>query len=142
MARIKIDVPGDFTFSTTIRVRITDLNYGGHVGNDTILSLMHEARMQFLSHFGYTELDFAGTGLIMSDVGIEYKHEVFYGDTIIASVKAGDFSKVSFDLYYKFEKRDGEKNVLLAVGKTGMICFNYVSKKIASVPEEAKNRLT
>lgn len=142
MARIKIDVPAHFKFTTSLPVRITDLNYGGHVGNDTILSLMHEARMQFLNQFGYSELEFAGTGLIMSDVGIEYKNEVFYGDSILASVVAGDFSKVSFDLYYKFEKRSDEKNILLAIGKTGMICFNYALKKIAAVPEEAKAKLT
>lgn len=48
MARISIDLPSTFTFSATIPVRITDLNYGGHVGNDTILSIIHEARVQYL----------------------------------------------------------------------------------------------
>src|SRR5688500_8579395 len=101
MARIKIDLPGSFSFQTTIPVRITDVNYGGHVGNDTVLSLVHEARMQFLKYHGYTELEFAGTSLIMNDAGIEFKQELFYGDTILASVTAGEFSKVSFDLFYK-----------------------------------------
>ncbi|RYG00305.1 MAG: acyl-CoA thioesterase [Chitinophagaceae bacterium] len=141
MARIKIETPADFSFSTTIPVRITDLNYGGHVGNDTILTLMHEARMQFLKHYGYSELDFAGIGLIMNDAGIEFKSELFYGDQIIASVVAGDFSKVSFDIYYRFEKQDGEGKKLIALGKTGMICYNYQLKKLGTVPAEAKDKL-
>ena len=61
MARIKIDLPDNFSFTTSIPIRITDVNYGGHVGNDTILSLIHEARMQFLKQLGYSELEFAGS---------------------------------------------------------------------------------
>ena len=73
MARVKVELPGNFTFSAKIPVRITDINYGGHVGNDTILSILHEARVQYLKHYGYTELNFGGTGIIMSDVAIEFR---------------------------------------------------------------------
>src|SRR5215203_6969871 len=98
MARIKLVLPGHFSFTTSIPVRITDLNYGGHVGNDTVLSLLHEARMQFLKEFGYTEMEFEGTSLIMSDVGVEFKAELFYGDVVTALVTAANFSRVSFDV--------------------------------------------
>ena len=104
MARIKIDLPDKFSFTTSIPVRITDINYGGHVGNDAILSLIHEARMQFLKQLGYTELEFAGVGLIMADVAIEFRNELFYGDIVIVSIACAEFSKVSFDIYYKLEK--------------------------------------
>ena len=57
MARIKLDLPGRFPFSTELRVRITDVNYGGHMGNDALLGLLHEARVQFLAHYGLSELD-------------------------------------------------------------------------------------
>ena len=53
MARIKIDLPAKFSFSTNIPIRITDINFGGHVGNDTILSIIHEARAKFFTSFGY-----------------------------------------------------------------------------------------
>lgn len=146
MARIKIDLPENFSFSTEIPVRITDINYGGHAGNDTILSLIHEARMQFLKKAGYSELNFESTSLIMADVGIEFKNELFYGDTVIASVTTGDFAKVSFDIYYKLEKITGHtennKKVIVAAAKTGMVCFDYEKRKITSVPEEAKEKLT
>jgi acyl-CoA thioesterase FadM len=141
MARIKIDLPANFTFSTTIPVRITDINYGGHVGNDTILSLLHEARVQFLAHHGYKELDLAGAELIMSDVAIEFKNELFYGDAITAWVTSGDFTKVSFDLFYKFEKAGSDKPAVIATAKTGMVCFNYEKKKVVAVPDEVKEKL-
>ena len=145
MARIKIDLPEAFPFSASIPVRITDLNYGNHVGNDTVLSLIHEARMQFLMQFGYTEMEFEGVGLIMSDAGIEFKNELFYGDTVIASVTCTGFTKVSFDIYYKLEKAlrqaQGQK-IIIATAKTGMVCFDYIRKKITSIPGEAVKKLT
>lgn len=141
MARVKIDLPEQFSFSTSIPVRITDLNYGNHVGNDAVLSIIHEARMQFLKSFGYTEMEFAGMGMIMSDVVIEFKNELFYGDIVIASVIATEFSKFGFDIYYKLEKAPGDKKVLVAAAKTGMVCYDYAKKKIVSIPEEAIDKL-
>ena len=76
MERVKIHLPDAFAFSTVITIRITDLNYGGHVGNDTFLSLIHEARQQFLMSHGYKELSFEGAELIQTDAAIEYKREL------------------------------------------------------------------
>jgi len=141
MPKTKITLPERFTFTTEIPIRITDLNYGGHVGNDSVLSILHEIRVQFLRHHEYTELDLAGTGLIMADVAIEFKSEVFYGETIRAFVAAAEFSRVGFDIYYKLEKLSGTKWVTVAVARTGMVCYNYTQKKIASVPKEVCTRL-
>ena len=141
MARIRISLPQSFSFTTHIPIRITDLNYGGHVGNDAILSLIHEARMQYLHSLGLTELQFAGVGLIMSDVAIEFKGEVFYGDILTARVTASEFSRVGFDLFYQFTKsKDGTESPV-AVAKTGMVCFDYGNRKVAMLPEEAKRSM-
>ena len=141
MARIKIDLPDNFIFSTIIPVRITDINYSGHTGNDTILSLIHEARAQFFANIGYTELEFDGVGTIMADVGIEFKKELFYGEMVFAAVAVDGFSKVSFDLYYKLEKELNGKKVVVAKAKTAMVCFDYKNKKITLVPDAAKQKL-
>ncbi|MBA3674954.1 MAG: esterase, partial [Chitinophagaceae bacterium] len=58
MPRIKINLPVKyFNIEINIPVRITDINYGDHVGNDSLVAIIHEARMQFLQHYGYTELN-------------------------------------------------------------------------------------
>ena len=156
MARIKIELPEAFHFSTLIPIRITDLNYGKHVGNDAVLSIIHEARMQFLKKNGCTEMDLAGVSIIMADVAIEFKNELFYEDTVIASVAAGEFTKVGFELFYKLEKvlrpfnpsassglraQDGKK-ITVSIAKTGMVCFDYEKKKITSLPALAKQKLS
>jgi acyl-CoA thioester hydrolase len=141
MPRTKLLLPENFNFTANIPVRITDLNYGGHVGNDSILSLIHEIRVQFLRHHDYDELNVAGVGLIMADVTIEFKHELFYGEILRASVAATEFSRVGFDLYYKLEKQTGEKWVSVTHARTGMVCYDYSLKKIAAVPKEVCSKL-
>lgn len=137
MARIKIELPGRFSFSTDIPIRITDLNYGGHVGNDTILTLVHEARVQFLKHHGYNELNLDGASLIMSDAAIEFKAELFYGDVVTAFVTADNFSRAGFDLFYKLMRNEA----IVATAKTGMVCYNYEAKKVIAVPSPVKEKL-
>ncbi len=140
MARIKLQPPKQFLFQTTIPVRITDINYGGHVGNDTVLSLIHEARMQFLQSCGYTELNIENVGLIMSDVAIEFKAELFYGDIIIAEVTAAEFSRVGFEIYYRL--LSAKNTAVVAVAKTGMVCYDYSLRKIVGLPEAVIARLS
>ena len=142
MARIRIELPEKSIFQTSIPVRITDLNYGGHVGNDTILSIIHEARVQFLKQEGYSELNVEGASLIMSDAGVEYKSELFYGDTILVSVSIAEFSRVGFDLYYKLEKKSESDLLLVAAAKTGMLFFNYEQRKVVSMPEAFRKRFS
>lgn len=141
MAKIKIELPNRFSFSTLIPVRITDINYGGHVGNDTVLSILHEARVQFLNHFGYQELNESGVGLIMKDVAIDFKKELFYGDRLTVYVGTGEFSKASFESYYKIAIESAEKTFIIAVAKTGMVYYDYSNKKIAGIPEEMRSKL-
>lgn len=140
MPRIKIELPAHFSFSTTIPVRITDVNYGGHVGNDSILSLIHEARVQFLKHYGWTEMDLAGAGLIMSDVAIEFKNELFYGGSLQVFVAAANLSRVGFELFYRLVSSVDEK--LIAVAKTSMITYDYDKRKVVALPEVVAQKFT
>ncbi len=136
-----MQLPEQFPFSTQLRIRVTDLNYGGHVGNDTFLSLLHEARLQYLQHHGYTELSLAGCGIIMADAAIEYKQELLQGHVIQVSVAAGGFDKMGFDLYYLVTLLLPEGNKIAAKAKTGIICYDYARQKKTGVPAEVVEKL-
>lgn len=142
MERIKVSLPDNYTFSTIVNIRITDINYGGHADNAVFLSLANEARLQFLDHYGYSELNFAGTGLIMADAAIEFKRELLYGNKVKISVAATGFDKLGFDILYLFEVKDDEHWLTAAKVKTGMLCYNYTTKKKVSVPPQAIEKLT
>lgn len=140
MARITIDLPENFLFHTELPVRVTDLNYGNHVGNDNMLSLMHEARLQFYRQLGFKdELSFEGSvGQVISDAALVYKVEAFYGDVLVCEIAADDFNKYGFDLLYKLTNKATGKEV--ARGKTGIVCFDYDKRKVARIPEALKKQ--
>jgi acyl-CoA thioester hydrolase len=141
MARIKLEIPENIIGSFIIPIRIADINYGNHVGNDAFVSIIHEARMQWLQQYNYTELKIEGIGVIMSDLAFEFKNESFYGDVVEVRLGAAAISRVGFELYYQlFAKRNNE-TILLANAKTGMVCYDYDAKKIAAIPEKLKTIL-
>ena len=142
MARIKIDLPDTFAFSTTLAVRVTDLNYGSHAGNDTVLGFIHEARVQYLQSLGYREFNMEGVGLIMADAALIFKNEIFYGDELLISIQAVEFNRVGFDLIYKMEKKPADQPLItVALVKTAMVCFDYDQKKVVRLPEKAVIKL-
>lgn len=143
MERVKILFP-DYNprFSCTIPVRVGDLNYGNHVGNDAILSIMHEARMQLLASGGYSEMNAGGNSMIMGDVMIAYKNEAFYGDILTVRIYVEEITRKTFNLLYHLSKDRQGETVDVAHGKTGMACFDYNIRKIALMTDELKEFLT
>lgn len=142
MNRVKIKFPDENPlFNTSIPIRISDINYGNHVGNDAILSIIHEARLQFLSSYGLTELDAGGAGLIMADVMIAYRGEGFYGDTLKVEIYAVDVTSMSFSLLYKLSTDRNSTPIDIAHAKTGLVCFNYDERRVVPVTESLKRVL-
>ncbi len=137
MARVQIIFPERNIFSTEINIRITDLNYGGHLGNDAMLSLLHEARVRFLKHFGYSEMDVEGVGIIMSDVAIQFKTEAFYGENLKIEIATAEFTRVSFDLIYRVSC----SGRVVSLAKTGIVFYDYHNKKVVSMPEKFNKKL-
>ena len=138
MARIRIEIPERFIAKVEVPVRITDINYGNHVGNDAFVAMVHEARVQWLQKHGYTELSIEGIGLIMSDLAVEFKNESVYGDIATINISVGEISKLGFELYYQLKTTRNNESVILANAKTGMICYDYTARKIAPIPEKLK----
>ncbi len=134
MGRIKLELPERFHFECEIPLRITDINYGGHLGNDSVLSIVHEARVQFLAHFGFSESDVDGAGIIMTDAVILFKSEGFYGDKLLIKMAVDNITSRGCDIFYKLTSKKTAKEV--AVVKTGIFFFDYSSKKITATPEK------
>ena len=139
MARIRIEMPPKAIAAVNVKVRITDINYGNHVGNDSLVGILHEARMLWLQKHGYTELNLCGVGLIMNDLAVEYKNESFFGDVLSIILFVAEISHVSFELYYSVSNQHGKT---IARAKTGMVCFNYAERKVSAIPPELIKLIT
>ena len=131
-------MPDRYLFSTRIPVRITDLNYGNHLGNDALLSILHEARVRFLDNYNYTEANVEGIGLMMADVVIIYKYQSFYGDQLTIQIGIDNISKKSCDFYYRITK---DKDKVIALCKTAIVFYDYQSQKPAGIPPQFLKKL-
>ncbi|HJU50070.1 MAG TPA: thioesterase family protein [Pseudogulbenkiania sp.] len=138
MARVQIPLPETFVFETALDIRIGDINYGGHLANDAMLRLAHEARLRFFKAYDYTELDVEGHGIIMTDAAVVYKAEVFHGETLCLRLGFADPNKYGFDLVY--QASHGKTGQEVARLKTGIVFFDYGKRKIAPMPEVFKTR--
>lgn len=141
MPRIQIDLPEKYLFTTELVVRASDLNYGNHVGHDRLLTIMQDARVQFYRSLGFkNELNFEGdVGQVIADVAVQYKSETFLGDQLVIKIGVSDFTKYGFDMLYLIENKLNGKQV--ALGKIGIVCFDYRTRKIAIIPEVLKRNL-
>ncbi|OGV72607.1 MAG: hypothetical protein A3K19_12445 [Lentisphaerae bacterium RIFOXYB12_FULL_65_16] len=139
MARVKLPVPESFRFQTEMTLRVGDMNYGGHLGNDAVLALLHEARVRFLRQLGGTELDFGGVGIIMTDAVVVYRSQGRLGETVQVRLEPQELHDFGFELSYQVREKQTEREIARA--KTGFVCYDYQIGKMVRLPGRARERL-
>lgn len=133
MPRPTFELPPSFGFSCELTVRVSDVNYGGHLGNDSLLSLVHEARIGWLARHGFTEIDAGGAGLIMTDLTVLFRAEAFRGDRLRVEVAVTEAGRGSFALVYHVTRpADG---AVVADVRTGMAFFDYERRRPVRMPD-------
>jgi len=130
MPRVEIDLPERFAFSTEMEVRVSDLNYGNHVGNDGVLTLIHEARRRYIRSLGADEIGTGGMGFVIADAAIVYRAQAFYGERLKFELVAGEFQSRSCTFFYKVSK----PGVTVAEARTGVVCFDFNAQKATTFP--------
>jgi len=140
LARVTVDLPDDFPFETEIPIRIGDINYGGHLGNDTVLTLVHECRVQYLKSLGFSELDVGGCGITQGDAAIVYRSEAFYGQTVRIQAAVRLEGRSSFDLYYRLSDVSDDREI--ARVKTGIAFFDYTKRKVTRIPDVFRDAIS
>jgi acyl-CoA thioesterase FadM len=119
------------TFAGAYTVRVGDINYGGHMGNDKALLLFHDARLHFLRQYGFSESDIGGPGLIMSEAHVFFKKEVFMGDELRVFIHIEELQNLFFVMHYSVMRDDIE----VMHGSTKLVVFDYKKRRIANVPD-------
>lgn len=128
-----------YRFTTRFTVRVGDINYGGHMGNDKYLLLFHDARMRYLASLGFSEANISdGVGLIMNVAHVEYKGEVFLNDELSVGVRVTDLEGLRFRMEFRVEKAE---DTLVATGYTGMVGFDYAARRPARLPDDFVKRV-
>lgn len=123
-----------FPFSTLIPVRITDINYGKHLGNMATVGIFHQARVLFLAEYGFDELDIDGLGVLLTNSSYTFKMEVKFNTKLIVNVGIADnYSKLTFEVLYKAVDQKTGKEV--SSGQEKYVLFDYSKSKTARMPQ-------
>lgn len=132
MARIRLQFPDDqFCYSTDLTVRITDINGANHLGNDSMISMISEARARFLFDFGVEES--ADDQIIVTDLATTYLAEAYARDELRFEIGVMDFNRYGGDIIFRITRpADG---TLIAMAKSGFVFFDYAAKKVVPMPE-------
>jgi acyl-CoA thioester hydrolase len=130
VSRVEFEIRGREVYRATLTVRVNNLNYAGHLGNDAVLTLCHEARVRFLQSLGASELDFHGPGIVITDAMVIYRSEGRLGDQVTVTLYLDDIGGKGFDIYYDLSTRDRE----IARVKTGVVFFDYRERKVVDCP--------
>lgn len=118
----------------TLEVRISDINYGGHMGNDRALSFFQDARISFLQQLGYEERCIGeNVGIIISEAQVKYRKEVFLHDLLDANLWVDEIRDRSFVMHYAFIRQNDQACVF--EGSTKIYTFDYDSRKVVRLPE-------
>jgi acyl-CoA thioester hydrolase len=139
MARVEIDLPENYAFTTNIPIRLGDINRGNHLGHVALLSIIEEARAQFLTSRGYADLNNTkAVSYLIVDLAISYKKQAFYGQLLKIEIAAADFRNRSFDFLYRIS--DSNSNTEIARAKTGHALFDFQTQKVVAVSQDFKNK--
>ncbi|MDX1669721.1 MAG: thioesterase family protein, partial [Limnobacter sp.] len=122
MARIQLQFPDEaFAYTTTLTVRVTDINAGNHLANDSMISMISEARARFLFHMGIEEMDSQGRGIIVTDLATVYKNEARARDQLLFEVGLMDFNQYGCDMVFRITRVADQ--ALIALAKQGFVFF-------------------
>ena len=140
MARIIVNLPEKFIFSTDIPVRISDNNQAGHVSWDSMFGILNEAYVQFWNNLNLPEKEGEKISRITVDAGINYKKQAYHGQTLKVEIGVAEMSSKGFDLVFKVT--DAASGAEIARAKEGVLCYDYHAQKVVTIPDELREKLS
>jgi len=139
MARVRLDVPARFSFSTALEIHFNHINAGGHLDNAILLMFVSEARVRFFQQLGYAEHAVEDLSIVVADAAVQYLSEGFHGEMLVIEMVADDLNKYGFDLRYRISEQKTGREV--ARGKSGIVFIDPASRRIAPMPAVFRARL-
>ena len=139
MPRTKVAVPDQFLFSMGRTVGLSDVNYAKHIDNVSMVSIPHEARLQFLASLGFAESNIFGLGMVVTDLAVDYRSESFANDRLIIDVGVSKFNRYGFDI--GMQVTNSALDSVVCNAKIGVVFFDFDQHELSQVPIAFKSML-
>lgn len=132
MARVRVAVPDRFDFAMEMTVPIAFINRGNHLGNDSLVACLNEARLAFMQSRYGEPFSVSGAMMIVGDLAVEYRSEAFHRDCLRIEVAASDFHRYGCDFVYRVSCVSDAR--VVAVAKTGILLMDPNTRKLIEAP--------
>lgn len=130
-----------FRHETPLQIRFADLDSLNHVNNANYLTYMELARINYLEEVLALKMD-EPYSVILAKATVEYRRPIHLGDDIKIYTRCSRIGTKSFDLEYELRKIDTNGGQLvMAVGHTVMVAYNYESNLPVTVPDAWRQNL-
>lgn len=139
MGRVEIELPETFNYSIELPILISHINRGDHLGNESLIALLNEARVQFMAARGVNEYREKGYLFVNADLAVIYQSEGKYGERLKVEVCAGGFHRCGCDIIYKVTEAVSGREIALA--KTAHLMFDPIQGKAVQAPASLKAQL-
>lgn len=133
MARVQIDLPERFVYSTRMQVFVGDLAGGFHLGNHILISYCNEVLFRFLRDSGLSNLLEKKNAFINADLAVVYKSESSHWDLLRFDLAVAPAGGSGFELYFRVTNETTGREA--AHVKMAMLFFDYGQRKISKVPD-------
>ncbi|MCE8020240.1 acyl-CoA thioesterase [Halomonas sp. MCCC 1A11036] len=137
MERIKLEFPESaIVHRQPLSVRITDMNYGRHLGHDTLVSLLHEARIQAFGSLGLTEWDMGGFPSVVVDLAIQYQSEARWPDALVVETAIPGFTGKAIVVYHRV--RHAEDGRPVATARLNLVLVDPSHGRSVAIPDAVR----
>lgn len=134
MERVRLEFPeAAIVHRHPLTVRVTDMNYGRHLGHDTLVSLLHEARIQAFAALGLTEWDMGGYPSVVADLAIQYQSEARWPDALVVETAIPAPGSKAITVYHRVRHAEGGRPV--ATARLNVMLVDPAAGRPVSVPE-------
>ncbi len=111
-----------------------------HVNNANYLTYMELARILYLEDVLALKMD-ETYSVILAKATVEYRRPIHLGDDVKIYTRCSRIGNKSFDLEYEMRKTDGAGQIVMALGHTVMVAYNYDTNLPVEVPDSWRQNL-
>jgi len=139
MPRTKLTEQPVYESCYPITLQPRDINYVGHLGVDSLVSIVGTARAYIFKSVGLSEINLGdgSTGIIMMDLVVNLKAEGFMFDNLEVYTHIGELTKNGFRFFHKVTRG----NSFIALAEMGFLTFDYAARKVTTIPESCIHAL-
>lgn len=140
MERVTLEFPAEAVIHRhPLTVRVTDMNYGRHLGHDALVSLLHEARVHAFAALGLPEWDMQGYPSVVVDLAVQYQHEARWPDALVIDTAVPEPTGKALTIYQRI--RNAEKDNVVATARVNQLLLDLSTGRPVAVPEKVKQSL-